>query len=281
MRRHLDVGENPPGGAIFYYWLEGKPESAVELSVCDKTGVVIESFSSVETEKPERRLPTNPGLNRFVWNLSYRVAKPLDPTLVTRDYEPLAKEPKGKGPAAPPGQYGVRLSLDGKGATASFSLLKDPRVDTTQVDLDEQFELLQQLTTKRSELRTHVDRIRQMKRQLDDLVEKLPKGVRTAVASATSIRKKLEIIENVLVDARRESPRDVLRHPAGLDDTLGGLMWSVTMADTAPPIQTREVSVEVVRKIDAEIRKLNKLVDGPIATLNEKVTKAGVPAVIA
>ena len=281
VRRHLDVGENPPGGAIFYYWLEGKPESAVELSVCDKTGVVIESFSSAETEKPERRLPTNPGLNRFVWNLSYRVAKPLDPTLVTRDYEPLAKEPKGKGPAAPPGQYSVRLSLDGKGATASFSLLKDPRVDTTQADLDEQFELLQQLTAKRSELRTHVDRIRQMKRQLDDLVEKLPKGVRTAVSSATSIRKKLEIIENVLVDARRESPRDVLRHPAGLDDTLGDLMWSVTMADTAPPIQTREVSVEVVRKIDAEIRKLNKLVDGPIATLNEKVKKAGVPAVIA
>ena len=102
-----------------------------------------------------------------------------------------------------------------EGATASFSLLKDPRVDTTQADLDEQFELLQQLTAKRSELRTHVDRIRQMKRQLNDLVEKLPKGVRTAVSSATSIRKKLEIIENALVDARRESPRDVLRHPAG------------------------------------------------------------------
>jgi hypothetical protein len=39
--------------------------------------------------------------------------------------------------------------------------------------------------------------------------------------------------------------------------------------------------VEVVRKIDGEIRKLNKLVDGPIATLNTKVEKAGVPAVIA
>ena len=59
------------------------------------------------------------------------------------------------------------------------------------------------------------------------------------------------------------------------------LMWSVTMSDTAPPTQTREVSVEVVRKINGEIRKLNKLVDGPIATLNTKVEKAGVPAVIA
>ena len=160
-------------------------------------------------------------------------------------------------------------------------LLKDPRVDATQADFDEQFELLQQLTAKRSELRAHVDRIRRMKRQLDDLVEKLPKGVRQAVSSATSIRKKLEVIENTLVDARRASPRDVLRRPAGLDDTLGDMMWSVTMSDTAPPTQTREVSVEVVRKIDGEIRKLNKLVDGPIATLNAKVEKAGVPAVIA
>ena len=160
-------------------------------------------------------------------------------------------------------------------------MLEDPRVDATQADFDEQFELLQQLTAKRSELRTHVDRIRRMKRQLDDLVEKLPKGVRQAVSSANSIRKKLEVIENTLVDARRASPRDVLRRPAGLDDTLGDLMWSVTMSDTAPPTQTREVSLEVVRKIDGEIRKLNKLVDGPIATLNTKVEKAGVPAVIA
>ena len=154
-------------------------------------------------------------------------------------------------------------------------------MDTTQADFDEQFELLQQLTAKRTELRTHVDRIRQMKRQLDDLVDKLPKGVRTVVPNANSIRKKLEIIENALVDAERESPRDVLRRPAGLDDTLGDLMWCVTMSDTAPPIQTRKVSLEVVRKIDGEIRKLNKLVNGPITTLNAKVAKAGVPAVIA
>ncbi len=154
-------------------------------------------------------------------------------------------------------------------------------MDATQADLDEQFELLQELTAKRSELHTHVDRIRRMKRQLDDLIQKLPKGLRRAVSSAISIRKKLEVIENTFVDTRRESPRDELRHPAGLDDTLGGMMWCVTMSDTAPPAQTREVSVEVVRKIDGEIRKLNKLVDGPIATLNAKVGKAGVPAIIA
>jgi len=53
------------------------------------------------------------------------------------------------------------------------------------------------------------------------------------------------------------------------------------MSDTAPPIQTQKVSAEVVRKIDGEIRKLNKLVDGPIAALNAKVEKAGVPAIIA
>jgi hypothetical protein len=281
VRRHLDVGENPPGGAIIYYWLKSKQESAVELSICDKTGVMIESFSSAETEKPERRLPANSGLNRFVWNLSYQAAKPLDPSLATRDYEPLAQEPKGRGPAAPPGRYDIRISVGGRSATASLLLLKDPRVDATQADLDEQFELLQELTAKRSELHTHVDRIRRMKRQLDDLIQKLPKGLRRAVSSAISIRKKLEVIENTFVDTRRESPRDELRHPAGLDDTLGGMMWCVTMSDTAPPAQTREVSVEVVRKIDGEIRKLNKLVDGPIATLNAKVGKAGVPAIIA
>jgi hypothetical protein len=282
VRRHLDVGENPPGGAIFYYWLGEKPESVLGLSVYENTGNVIQSFLSDETEKLERRLPAEQGLNRFVWNLNYPSAQSFDPTLIKRDYKPFAQESEGSGPSAVPGQYTVQLSLAGRTiACKLFMLLKDPRVDATQADFDEQFELLRQLTTKRSELRAHVDRIRIMRHQLDELVKKLPKGRKNIVSSVGIIQERLSLIENALVDVHRESPRDVLRHPAGLDDTLGELMSAISMADVAPPIQTRKVSEEVVAKVEAEFKKLKKLIEGPIGTLNRKAEKAGVPAVSA
>ena len=118
-----------------------------------------------------------------------------------------------------------------------------------------------------------------MKRQLDDLSQRLPRESRQLSSSIAVIRKKLLSIEATLVDVRRETPRDVLRYPAALDDTLGELMWSVSMADAAPPRQTQQVTSQVTRRIDTKVRQLNRLVDGPIADLNKKVVKAKVPAI--
>jgi len=282
VRRHLDVGENPPRGVIFYYWLTEKPSSPITLSVYERTGRLIETFDTSDASKPEQRLPAELGLNRFVWDLSYPAAKSLNPALIERDYQPFAQESEGSGPTAPPGEYRADWLLpEGALVSNSFTLLKDPRVAAVQTDFDQQFEWLCRLTDKRSELRAHVDQIRLMRRQLRELPGKLAKSHRSIVSSASKIQVKLEEIENALIDSHRESPRDVLRHPAGFDDTLGELIWAISMADVAPPIQTQKVAEEMIGKIDAELSKLNKLVLGPIHRLNSKVNEAGVPAVSA
>ena len=45
-REHLDVGENPPNGAIVYYWLEQGGSDPVSLSFRDASGRAIISFGS-------------------------------------------------------------------------------------------------------------------------------------------------------------------------------------------------------------------------------------------
>ena len=67
-RRHLDVGENPPRGVIVYYWLDAVPDAPISMAFCDADGREIRRFSSDADEKPDVRLPTEPGLNRFVWD---------------------------------------------------------------------------------------------------------------------------------------------------------------------------------------------------------------------
>src|SRR5262249_15028796 len=69
----------------------------------------------------------------------------------------------------------------------------------------------------------------------------------------------------VLVDIHRESPRDVLRNPAGLNDTLLDVIHTVSISDTAPTVQAAAVANEVMARVDTEIDKVERLVATAIA----------------
>ena len=84
-----------------------------------------------------------------------------------------------------------------------------------------------------------------------------------------------------MVDPERKSVRDVLRNPAGLNDTLFDMIAMTTTADAAPTSQTKAVSREVMDKVDGEIGKFEALVNGEIADLNAKLAKARVAQVAA
>ncbi len=283
VRRHLDVGENPPNGVILYYWLGPELDAPLTISLYDESNNLVATFSDSSEEKSEKYLPNNTGLNRFIWDFSYPAPTSFDAALIQRDYQPLAKENNDIGPMAPPGKYRAELSIaDNLVASENFCLLKDPRVATSQVDFEKQFELLHRLNEARSTLRSLVNRIRFIRRQLRDLLTKLPQSNNEVIVSSVfEIDQRLLEIENVLVDTNRESPRDVLRHPAGLDDTLGELISAVSMADIAPPIQTVKVSDEIINKVSREFSEVNKLIAGSIFILNKRADEAGVPAIVA
>jgi len=281
-RRHLDAGENPPAGAIIYYWLDNTPEDELALSLQDAEGNTITQFSSEESQDPNQRLTKHKGMNRFIWNIRYPGPEKLDPDLVERPYEPLAKSDifsKGGGPAAPPGDYSVKLECGSASQTASFEIRKDPRVETTQADFDEQFTLVQNLTAKLSDLRSNINRIRRMKNQLHELSSRLPQKRRALVTQTNKLVTRLEAIEGALVNVHRETPRDVLRHTAGLDDTLGDIISVVAIADFAPTDQAKEVAEQTMGQVDKQVAKLDKLIDGPIAALNEKIAVAGISTI--
>ena len=71
-----------------------------------------------------------------------------------------------------------------------------------------------------SKLKQAVNRLRKMKRQLEEATGHLGKGERALKNRAEGIVRKLSAIESVMVDPHRKSVRDVLRNPAGLNDTL-------------------------------------------------------------
>ena len=79
---------------------------------------------------------------------------------------------------------------------------------------------------------------------------------------------KLTAVEAVLVDVHRESDRDVLRNPAGLNDTLLALISTVSLSDTVPTKPAAAVSREIMARVDAEIGKLERLAATEVAEVN-------------
>ncbi len=271
IREHLDVGENPPIGAIVYYWLGADASGPVALTFRDAAGTPIATMRSDDTSlSAERRPGTRQGLNRYVWDMRHPGPVKIDASLALLKVKPLAAEPDAQsGPLTVPGDYRVELTVGSIAAAADFSIVKDPRLATPPEAHARQFALLQELTQSLSLLNEAVNRIRRVKHQLGTLAEAVRKSHPALADKANAAVASLLEIESVLVDVHRQSPRDVLRHPAGLDDTLIDLINTVAMSDTSPTAPADAVSRELMTSVAGEIAKLDALLAGEVAAIND------------
>ena len=135
--------DNPPDGAVLDYYLQETPSTLVRLEIFDVAGNLVRVFASDEvlpkTKADEMEFPmywvhdpkpisATAGMHRFVWDL--HSAFPVD---VRRSfYGPSA-------PTALPGSYTVKLSVDGKSYSQPLLVKMDPRVKTSQSDLEKMF----------------------------------------------------------------------------------------------------------------------------------------------
>ena len=242
-RKLLDAGQDAPGGVVVAYWLKAKPEDQVTLSFLDSQGGLISSFTSRSTEdangsadeEPDLWVPAEEGMNRFVWDVRYPSA-----TRVPGD------ESTGNavtGPLAPPGTYQVSITVGDQSQTQSFEILKDPRVETSQEDLQAQFDLLISLRDRISETHGSVNTIRSIRRQVEEWAKRVEghSSAEVISVSADALKEKLLSIESELIQVDYTGMRDINNLPTKLNLRLAELMDVVAAADFAPPKQTYEV----------------------------------------
>ena len=210
VREHLDVGENPPNGVIVYYWLGDDTPGPLTLSFCHANGVHIVTFASDDEALPLARRPSvRRGLNRFIWDMKYPGPVRVEPPWATLRNRPLANEPEPlSGPTVVPGEYRLEFTAGSKTGFVDFSIARDPRLATAPDDYATQFALLKELYDKVSALNGAVNRIRTVRRQLLALTELVGGRDAGLTAAARAVCERLLAIEGVLVDVRRQLPRD-------------------------------------------------------------------------
>jgi uncharacterized protein (DUF2164 family) len=282
------IGQNPPAGAVIFYFLKSKPGSDVTIEVLDVAGKSVKKFSSRASDPTAGaptgdeggvagagtiRLPVEAGLNRFVWDLRYPDA--------TRFPGLILWAGETRGPRAVPGTYQVRLTLDGKTLTENFEVKKDPRIETTPADLVKQFELLTRIRDKLSETHEAIIQIRDIRRQVDEVARRIKDQPNTqpVVDAAKALSGKLTTIEQELYQTKNQSNQDPLNYPIKLNNKLAALASVVAGADAAPTDQSYAVYSELVGRIDVELQKFKQILVTDVPAFNRVVREQNVPAV--
>ncbi len=268
------IGENPPSGVMVHYYFKDAPDSsAIKLRVLDASGKIIKSYSPKAKERGEQ-MPAKQGMNRFVWNMRYPDAEKFDNLIMWAGGT--------QGPKAVPGNYQARLVVGKDSTTVPFTILKDPRASSTQQDFIAQFDFLMSIRDKLTETHKAIKQIREVRKQVNDITGRMKTlaGADTIKASAKAMLEKMTKVEEALYQTKNQSGQDPLNFPIRLNNKLSSLASSTSFGDFRPTDQAVAIKNELTAAIDAELMKLNAIMQSDLPAFNKLVREREVPAVI-
>ena len=253
-------GTNHPNGVITYFYLNDiKDEDEISLTYFDTKGDSIKTFS---TKDKENELKVEKGGNQFVWSMSYDGAERLKGMIFWWA--------SFNGPRAIPGEYKVSLNINGETKSQPFTIVADPRAESSLADMKQQFEFVKDVNKTMDEAHKSIKKIRKINDQLSAF-EGQYKGddnVKDLLEKAEELKEKFSDIEKALYQTQNRSGQDPLNFPIRLTNKLGHLNALVSMGDFPPTEQDIAVKKELTEKINAQLSAFDKLVDDEIKSFN-------------
>lgn len=245
------AGENPPDGAIIYYYLPGNAKS-VALSISDKSGNVLRQYSSDDTLfkipeinvplywfRPQQRLSTSAGSHRCIFDLHVEPL-PVPPTFaISAIYKNTAPEPTS--PWINPGMYTVTLVVDGVQYSQSLDVRMDPRVKISSQALELQFALSKICYDSKLSIINKKDSILRLTRQVQPL-------------SKTSNKSLASRLESLLSQLNGLVAGDSTQNLNNLEGAFNTMFQTLQEADVPPSPE----SVRTVGQLHSQLGDLEK-----------------------
>jgi len=271
-------GENPPAGALVYYWLKDEPRDDLLLEVLDEKGALVRTLSSrklpalpeddPDPEEPAPKpLKKEAGLQRAVWDLRYEGATKIKGAKID------AGDP-GTGPLVLPGRYTLRLRVGGESLTTPLEVRLDPRVSVARGDLEAQLAMALALRDDLTRIAASVHALRAVREQVAARLSTVrgQSGREPLVLLADALVAKCDALEARLHNPKAEVAYDILAMPGGaqLYSRLGPLYSWASEGDGPPTQGMREVYAELRRELDGLVAEWAAIVESDLAVLNQK-----------
>src|SRR5713101_1662200 len=285
--RALFTGQNPPAGAVIYFYLKQAPKQEVKIEILDAAGSVVRDYSSAKIQlpdepldpddkKPEKQIKAEAGLNRFVWDLHYGGANRV-PGYYLWEYNDGAK-----GPLALPGKYQVRLTAEGKSQTAPLELKLDPRVNVSQSDLERQFKLQLDVRDQLNRVYEAVNQIQDVREQMEGLKKRLGPGdsYKSLLDAVSGLDAKLIAVRDPLINLKISANEDSLAYVPGLDTRLAFLSISVAAFSLSETTESQYQLFDKLKKqTDEFLGRWDQVRNADIAAFQKLAAEQGVHAI--
>jgi len=284
------VGENPPEGAILYYYLPSAASGPITLTISDASGAVVREYSSVAPAAdttmanvpdywlaPLPVLPTTAGMHRVAWDLRYS-----DPPTLNYGYSGTAldyreytlswhaipgKTPRSTlvGPMVLPGTYTAKLTVNGRSYAQPIAVAQDARITVPPAALAAQFRLQQRMVAGLGATYRAVT-------YLHDVRAALTPKAREAIAASPDAARALQAVDAALAQMETGPDGFGIAHR-----DLGRRLNDQLVADMAPtPSVVAGVDGPCVA-IDRSSAALAQLQSAQFAPINSALSRASLP----
>ncbi|MCJ7679981.1 MAG: glycoside hydrolase, partial [Candidatus Aminicenantes bacterium] len=290
------AGENPSDGAVINYALKSEAAGLVRLEILDSRGRTIRSYSSSDPlEIPEAsttpvpiywyRMPkglgTSAGMHRFLWDMHYQ---PLSGG-GGRGGLPIAAIAHNTAPVpnsiwAAPGEYTVKLTVNGRSYTQPLTLKMDPRVKTPAAYLAQQFELSKAMYDGVLWSQAALTELRGLREQVKKVREQAGPG---------EISQALDAFDKKAAELEGEGGGGFGRRrggTAGSQNTLNGISGSLSQlmrllqgADTAPTSAQTSAVAESRQTLAGLAAKWDTFKTKELSALNSRLKTANLPLI--
>lgn len=297
---------NPAYGALLHYYLKKKPEKELKLDITDAAGNKVASFEGKKDKDKEEKdkekeeeqlkeveegddddddkpasakkpkLENEPGLHRFVWNLSYDGAKPIKKAVADTGSPEI-------GVPVNAGTYTAKLTVDGKTYTTKIIVKPDPRLNLKPDDVLAQEKTALAMRNDLNTLTQTVETLRAVRGQFKARNELLKddKAAEKLIEASKKAIDELDKLEERLHNPKAKVPYDVLAFKGGakLYSRLVFLYNSAIDGDGGPVQGELEVYIEMKEELKQCLMVWETFQSKDLAKLNEQAKKLDVPTV--
>jgi len=201
------------------------------------------------------------GMHRLVWDLAWKASggEEID------DFEVVPP----RGPRVVPGTYQVRLTVDGKSLVQPLKVVMDPRSSATPEELEQQFQLGQEMFAAATESRRALAEIMAMQKQLFAAAQKIPQARAGLQSSVTQAQ---DEIGKILKGSGEPSGDSMGLEQA--DKGLAGALKVVESSDRAVPSQGIELFEESNQAMKLRLEEWSRLKTTRLPRLNDQLKQA-------